>query len=141
MAASLYSLYVPSGFDGRAGFDVNISHIFPQGVLAAITLVGSGLEKEGLGPEPGVSQGFPSLQWPSLPYQRWGQVPSCWSRSPEGRVFLALLPLSVSPPHFQHWHPCPRGEQCWSRRACAGSWCLNGYRLWWSSHRQRLGFF
>ena len=27
------------------------------------------LEKEGLGLEPGVSQGFPSAQWPPLSYQ------------------------------------------------------------------------
>ena len=29
-------------FGGRAGFGVNTSHIFPQDVLAAITLVGGG---------------------------------------------------------------------------------------------------
>lgn len=32
--------YMPSGFGGRAGFDVNTSHIFPQNVLA--TMVGGG---------------------------------------------------------------------------------------------------
>ena len=31
---------MPSAFNGRAGFDVDASHIFPQGVLAAVTLVG-----------------------------------------------------------------------------------------------------
>ena len=49
---SLYSLCVPSGFDGRTGFDMNTSQIFPQGVLAAITIVGVRLEMEGLEPEP-----------------------------------------------------------------------------------------
>lgn len=67
MGVSLYSLCVPSGFGGRPGFDVNISHIFAQVVLAAITLVGR-LEMAGLKPEPGVSQGFSSAQWPTLPY-------------------------------------------------------------------------
>ena len=37
---SLYSLCVPSGFDGRTEFDMNASQIFPQGVLAAIVMVG-----------------------------------------------------------------------------------------------------
>ena len=40
MEASLYNLHVPSTFGGRAGFDVNASHIFPEGVLAAIPLAG-----------------------------------------------------------------------------------------------------
>ena len=39
--AFLFSLRVPSGFGGRAGSAVSTSHVFPQGVLAAITLVGS----------------------------------------------------------------------------------------------------
>ena len=47
MGASQYSLYVPSGFGGRAGFDVKTSHIFPHSVLAAITLVGGGAGDEG----------------------------------------------------------------------------------------------
>ena len=31
---------MPNAFGGRAGFDVDGSHAFPQGVLTAITLVG-----------------------------------------------------------------------------------------------------
>ena len=38
----VYSLSVPSGFGGRAGFDMNTSHVFSQSGLAAITLVGGG---------------------------------------------------------------------------------------------------
>ena len=40
VGASLYSLYVSSGFGERAGFDKNIVHVFLQGVLIGITLVG-----------------------------------------------------------------------------------------------------
>ena len=47
VVVSLYSLHVPSGFGGRAGFDTNISRIFPQGVLAAISLVGAGAGEGG----------------------------------------------------------------------------------------------
>ena len=39
---------VPSVFGGRAVLDVNISYVFPQGVLAAVTLVGGGLETEAI---------------------------------------------------------------------------------------------
>ena len=45
--ACLYRLHVPSAFGGRAGFDLNISHVLPQGVLAALTLVGDGAGDEG----------------------------------------------------------------------------------------------
>ena len=38
----LYRCSVSTAFGGRAGFDVDPSHIFPQGLLAAITLVGGG---------------------------------------------------------------------------------------------------
>ena len=37
---SLCRLHVSHFFGGRAGFDVDASHILSQGVLAAITLVG-----------------------------------------------------------------------------------------------------
>ena len=36
----------------------------------------AGLEMEGLELEPGVRQGFSSAQWPLLPYQGWGLIPS-----------------------------------------------------------------
>ena len=35
VGASLYRLFMPSAFGGKAGFDMNTSHIFAQGVLAA----------------------------------------------------------------------------------------------------------
>lgn len=54
-----------------------MGHVFPQGVLIAVNLVGGGAKMEGLEPEPGISWGFPSVQWPSLPYQVQGQVPRC----------------------------------------------------------------
>ena len=42
MGTSLNILYVPSAFSGRAGFDMDANHIFPQGVLTATTLVEGG---------------------------------------------------------------------------------------------------
>ena len=67
MGASLYSMFVPSGFGGRAGSDMIMTHIFPEG-MAAFTFVGGGAEMEVLEPEPGVSWGFSSAQWPTPPY-------------------------------------------------------------------------
>ena len=50
------SLSVPSGFGGRTGSEGSMDHVFPQGVLAAITVVGGGeVEMEELEPEPVVS--------------------------------------------------------------------------------------
>lgn len=79
-------LHMPSGFGERAGFDVNTDHIFLQDVLEAITLVGDGAGDGGIKAEIGVRWGFSSAQGPSPPYQRQSQVPSCWSRNPEGHV-------------------------------------------------------
>ena len=39
---------VPRAFGGRAVLGVDVSYVFPQGVLAAVTLVGGGLEVERL---------------------------------------------------------------------------------------------
>ena len=44
---SLYILHVPTAFGGRAGFDLNISHVFPQSVQAAITLLVCGAGERG----------------------------------------------------------------------------------------------
>ena len=42
----LCSLHVSSGFDVRAGSEMSKGHAFPEGVLAAITLVGGGVDME-----------------------------------------------------------------------------------------------
>lgn len=47
------TVYKTSGFGGSTGSDLVMSYIFPQGMLAVITLVGHGLKTEGLDPEPG----------------------------------------------------------------------------------------
>ena len=90
---------------------MDASHIFPQGVLAAINLVKLGLEMEGLELDLGVKQGFPSAQWPSPPYQEQDLIPSCYDRSPEIHLKLDLFPLSVCFPLSQHHDPCPRGGE------------------------------
>lgn len=54
LKVSLYRLMYPA-FCRRAEVDIDASHIFLQGVLAAITLVDVGLEMECLEQEQGVS--------------------------------------------------------------------------------------
>ena len=66
-------LCVPSGFDGRTGSEVSMDHIFFQGVLAAITLIGGGagdgVVRAGARCEPG----FFSAQGPSFPCSNQSQ--------------------------------------------------------------------
>ena len=59
VGVSLCSLHMPSGFGGRAGYDVNTSEVFPQGVLAAITLVGGRAEDGGGSAGARCELGFP----------------------------------------------------------------------------------
>lgn len=48
MRESSCRLHVPNDFDRKAGFDVDSSCVFPQGVLVALTLVNVELELEWL---------------------------------------------------------------------------------------------
>ena len=59
MGASLYCLFVPSGFGERDGFDTNTSYAFPQGVLTALTLLGGGAGDEGAGARARCEPGLP----------------------------------------------------------------------------------
>lgn len=47
VGVSLYSLCMPSVFGGKSGFELSMSDIFPQCVVAAIILVGGGIGDEG----------------------------------------------------------------------------------------------
>ena len=74
MGPSLFSLCVPSVFGGRAGFDVNTSHVFPQSVLAAITLEGGGAGDGGAKVRTSYEVAFLSAQRLSPP--SWDRVSS-----------------------------------------------------------------
>lgn len=72
MGPSLYCLQVLRGFVGRAGFDMDRSHMCPQVRLAAITSVENRVGD-------GVAKFEPSVKWwPLLPQQGWSQ----WSQVP-----------------------------------------------------------
>lgn len=58
---------LPSGCGGKAGSELNTSHVFLQGVLAVTALVGGGAGGGGVVPGPGMNQVFPCAQWLSVP--------------------------------------------------------------------------
>lgn len=66
---------VSNAFVRRAGFDMDASHGFPQGALAAVTFTGYGLEGKGLDLELGVKWDFSSTYCPSAPVLEMGYDP------------------------------------------------------------------
>ena len=59
VAVSLYRLHVPIAFGMKAGFNLDVSHVFPHGVLAAITLVVGWAREGGATTGPGCETGLP----------------------------------------------------------------------------------
>ena len=59
VGASLYRLCVPNAFGGRAGFEMDVTYIFPQGTVAAITFIGRGAGDEGARAGIGCEVGLP----------------------------------------------------------------------------------
>ena len=103
---------MPSAFGERTGFDMDESHIFPQGVLAAITLVvGESID----GGARAVTECEVGLRLCSVAITTLsgaGSIPSCLSRNLEGHPELALFPLSESLSLSPHWDLCLRGGEC-----------------------------
>lgn len=91
MGEPLCSLCEPSTFRGRADFDVDDCHIFPQGMLTTISIVvsdtGDGLARAGIRCE----AGLPLCSVTISPEPKLDLSPSCWS----SRVCLELALLSV----------------------------------------------
>ena len=83
MGASLCQLHVPSAFDGRAGFDMEASHVFPQGVLTAVTLVQGGTRDRGARVGARYEARLPLCSVAIITLQGQGLIPGCCSRSPE----------------------------------------------------------
>lgn len=121
MGASLYSLHVPSGFAGRAGSDLSLRHVFLQGVLAALTLVGSGTGDGGARAGARCDSGLLlCLVTITAPLGSGGSFLVAGAEAARVRSETALFPPRVCFPLSHHHHPCPRGEQCWNKRAWSG---------------------
>lgn len=80
-------LHVSRGFGGKARSDVSMSHIFPQGVLAAITLVEYGAWDGGARVRARCELRLLLYSAVNTTLMGTGQVLSCWSRSPEAQVW------------------------------------------------------
>ena len=95
----LYSLCVPLGYGGRAGFDM--SHISSQGMLVAVSLVGGGVEMEGLEPQPVMSQ---EKSWLRTQHHLVeGQVMSQAAGAAALRVRSELAPFLISGTSVPKW--------------------------------------
>ena len=79
---------------------MDASCIFPQGVLAAVTLVGGGAGDGGAGASAGYEAGIPLCLVSITALLGVGLTPTCWSRSPELALFLlcVLFPLPTPGP-------------------------------------------
>lgn len=131
VGTSLHSPYLSSGFGGRAGFDMNTSRFFPQGLLAAVTLVEGWAGYRGEGLEPTGRQCFPSVQWLSLPY--WGVgarnlLGFCWTETPSLSPSW-LSSLIVCAPPSQCQNSCPRRNSDEASGADVSTWHVLGRRL------------
>ena len=100
-----------------------MSHVFPQGVLVAITLEDGGAGDEGARArarhEPGL------LLWlmtNTIPLGQAGSQVSGEVLKIKSELVVSLLSVWSFP--SQHWHLSPQGEQCWSK----GGW--SGHPVW-----------
>lgn len=112
----------------RAEFDVNISHVFPWGVLAAIFLLGSGAGDREICLETNCE---PKLSLCFLVGMNESQVTAAEAPSVKFLVKY-VFPLQVLQPLSQKY---------WGTRACMGIPIVSGCRLWQSSLGQRFGLF
>ena len=97
VGASLYRLHKPNAFDGRVGFDVDVSFIFPQIVLAAITLVVCGTGDGGA--RAGTRCGGETSSVPIVHH--------CSVRSPCGQARTGFVPFKciLNSPHTEIFAP------------------------------------
>lgn len=86
MGENHYTTCVPSGFGERAGSDMSTSHIFPQGVLKASTLVGAASRET----RAKLKCELELLLYSVANTILFGWVPSCWSRRPKGQKTLRI---------------------------------------------------
>ena len=83
---SLCRLHVTNVFDVRAGFDVDASRIFPQGVLDAITLIGDVVGFGGPKAYPGCKAGLPFCSMTVTVLPGVESTPNLLESNPEGQA-------------------------------------------------------
>ena len=84
LGVPLCSLFVPSDLDGRSGFGMNRSYVFPKGVLAAIALAEGGAGNGGATVGARCEAEHPLCSVSVTTLSVLSLIPSCGSGSPEG---------------------------------------------------------
>ena len=109
--AFLWKLHMPNAFGGRAGI-VYACHIFPQGVLASMTLV-VGVAADGEAKAcTGCEVGLPLCSVAVTTLSGAGSAPVARVEALRARLQLALFALSVCFSFSPHWGLCPKGGEC-----------------------------
>ena len=101
----LCRLYVPRVFGTRTGFHVDSTHIFPQCMRAAITVLGVWLLLEDLKPAQGVKRDFLLCTVGVLSGVE--SAPQLPEKSPECQDWAGFVPFDCM---F-----CPKGGECWNK--------------------------
>lgn len=109
-------------FSGKAGFDMDTSHVFPQSVLAAVTLIGSGVRDWEARADIRYEAGLPFSSVAIAVLFGVGSDPKYWGKIHEGQAWAGFVE-----PH------------CKEAEAWADSQYISGYKVWWNSNCQRLG--
>ena len=86
VGASLCTPCVLSASGERSGFDVETSHVLPQGILAAITSIGGVAADGGARACAGCEVGLPLRTVAIVILSGVGLLASCWSRNLEGQA-------------------------------------------------------
>ena len=90
-------MYIQCFFGVRADFDIDASHVFPQGLQAINSFIGNVMGVVVFRTWVNVRWGLLSALWLLLPCQRQDLLPSCWSRNSEIGFDQNPFPLSACP--------------------------------------------
>lgn len=136
---SLNTLPMPSGFAVRYGFDVNTSAVFPQGVLAPITVVLGGAGERGDRAPARCEAGLPLCPVANTALLRVRLGNKLLEQKPCVSGVGWLSPLwCVCVPFPSASTFSPRSEQRWSESWCGHS-TKAGHGVWWYGHSQSPG--
>lgn len=107
---------MPSDFGDRARFDVNTSHIFPQGVLASIIMVEDGAGESGARAEGRCEGGLSLCSVTVATLLGVGSDIKLLEQKPRGLSLKYLSSLEVYILLSSTGSLSPREEQCWGKR-------------------------
>lgn len=141
MGASLYRFLVPSSFGWRARFDVDTSHVFPRGLLTAITLERGGVGAGGAGTGAGCEAGPPLCSMAITALLGAGSDAKLLGQKPRGLSSSWFCSLYVCTfPYPSTGTLAPERSRAEARGARAGSFLKMGHVpcSWWQRSKLPL---